>query len=264
MIQPYAESVGTINSTLTAQAKPVYCWISINQVVLNVDKTECMLIGKVKRLNNVLKDYSVGENEYIIRPVNMHKLLGLHIDNTLSWTTHVSHLCSKLRSRLYLFNKKKNNMPAFVKKQYFDRLVQPIIDYGCVIWGSGSHDLLLKVHKTAKMYARSMVDIRDKRLIPSIELFEILDIMPIDIHIKYFTGIQMYNILHGNAPSYLCKLFSGNDTIHNHNTRNTHSLHIPKYKLATGQTIFKYRDTQLWLSLDISVKQAPNLECFKR
>ncbi len=69
-------------------------------MVLNVDKTECMLLGTVKRLNSALMDFSVGENEYIIKPVNMHKLLGLHIDNTLSWTTNVSHICSKLRSRL--------------------------------------------------------------------------------------------------------------------------------------------------------------------
>ncbi len=88
--------------------------------------------------------------------------------------------------------------------------------------------------------------------------------MPIDIHIKYFTRIQMYNIIHGNAPLYLCKLFSVNNTIHNHNTRNSHSLHRPRYKLATGETTFKYHGTQLWLSLDISVKQVLNLECFKR
>ncbi len=121
----------------------------------------------------------------------------------MGWTTHVSHLCYKLHSRLYLFNKIKNYMPAFVRKQYFDGLVQPVIDYGCVIWGSGSHDLLLKVLKTVKMYARSVMDIRDKRLIPTIELFKILDIIPIDIRIKYFTGVQMYNILHGNVPSYI-------------------------------------------------------------
>ncbi len=72
----------------------------------------------------------------------------------------------------------------------------------------------------------------------------------------------MYNILHGNG--YICKLFSVNDTIHNHNTRNSHFLHIPKYKFATGQRTFKYHGTQLWLGLGISVKQAPNLECFKR
>ncbi len=26
-------------------------------------------------------------------------------------------------------------MPVFVRKQYFDGLVQPVIDYECVIWG---------------------------------------------------------------------------------------------------------------------------------
>ncbi len=57
-----AKSVEIINSILTAQAKPVYCWISINCMVLNVDKTECMLLGTVKRLNSALKDFSVRMN----------------------------------------------------------------------------------------------------------------------------------------------------------------------------------------------------------
>ncbi len=75
-----AKSVEAINIILTAQAKPVYCWFSINHIVLNVDKNECMFLGTVKRLNSALKDFSVCENEYIIKPVNMHQLLGLHID----------------------------------------------------------------------------------------------------------------------------------------------------------------------------------------
>ncbi len=79
-------------STLTAQAKPVYCWISINRMVLNLDKTECMLLGTVKRLKNALKDFSVGENEYKIKPVNIQKLLGLHIEKPLIWTTHINHV----------------------------------------------------------------------------------------------------------------------------------------------------------------------------
>ncbi len=95
-------------------------------MVLKVDKTECMLLGTVKRLNSAPNDFSMGENEYVIKPVNMHTLLGLLIEY-LSWTTHVSHLCSKLHSRLYLFNKIKNHMPAFVTKQHFDGLVRPVI-----------------------------------------------------------------------------------------------------------------------------------------
>ncbi len=50
-----AKSVDTINSTFTAQAKLVYCWISINRIVLNVDKTECMLLSTINRLNSGLE-----------------------------------------------------------------------------------------------------------------------------------------------------------------------------------------------------------------
>ncbi len=79
-----------------------------------------------------LKNISVGEDEYIVTPVSSHKLLGIHVDNTLSWKTHIAHLCSKLRSRLYLFNQVKYLMPLSIRKQYFSGLV---MDYGCVIWG---------------------------------------------------------------------------------------------------------------------------------
>ncbi len=73
-----AKYVETINSTLTAQAKSVYCSISINRMLLNVDKTECMLLGTVKRINSALKDFSVSENECIIKPVNTQS----------TWFTH--------------------------------------------------------------------------------------------------------------------------------------------------------------------------------
>ncbi len=146
-----------------------------------------MLQDTIKRLNNAMKDFSVGENEYIITPVNTHKLL--------NWIIHVRHLYSKLKlcSWLYMFNRIKHFMHAFVRNRYFYGLVQPVIDYGYVIWGSDSHDLLLKVHKAGKMYASSMMDIRDKRLIPTILLFKILDIMPIEIHIR--TSLEFKSII---------------------------------------------------------------------
>ncbi len=47
-------------------------------------------------------NFSVGENEYIVTQVSSHKLLGIHVESTHSWKTHITHLCSKLRSRPYL------------------------------------------------------------------------------------------------------------------------------------------------------------------
>ncbi len=37
----------------------------------------------------------------------------------------------------------------------------------------------------------------------SVSLFERLDWLPIDLRLKYFEGIQVYNILHDSCPEYL-------------------------------------------------------------
>ncbi len=59
------------------------------------------------------------------------------------------------------------------------------MDYGCVIWGNCSSDLLIKVHKIMKMYARSILDFKDKRQSSSVKLFQTLGWMPVDVHINY-------------------------------------------------------------------------------
>ncbi len=81
----------------------IYHWIYVNQMVLNVDKTECMLLVTCQKLRDALKNISVGEDEYIMTPVSSHELLGIHVDNTLNWKTHITHLCSKIGSRLYVY-----------------------------------------------------------------------------------------------------------------------------------------------------------------
>ncbi len=63
--------------------------------------------------------------------------------------------------------------------------------------------LLIKVHTMMKMCTRSILGITDKRISSSVQLFQTSGLMPVDVQIYYFTGIQMFNIIHGNAPSYL-------------------------------------------------------------
>ena len=81
---------------------------------------------------------------------------------------------SKLRSRLYLFNQVKRLMPIRARKLYFSGMVQPLIDYGCVIWGSCGHVLLLNVHKMMKQYARVILNVKDKREVSTVSLFRTL------------------------------------------------------------------------------------------
>ena len=66
----------TLNQSLTTNSKPLCDWIDANCMVLNADKTECMLLGTRQKL----------------RCAN-------------------AKLCSKLRSRMFLFNQVKRLLP---------------------------------------------------------------------------------------------------------------------------------------------------------
>ncbi len=193
----------------------------------------------------------------------LESMPGIHVDNTISWKTHITHLCSKLRSRLYIYNQVKYLMPLSIRKQYFSCLVQPVMDYECVTLGNCNRDLLIKMHNMMKMYARSILDITYKRQSSSVNLFQTSGWMPVDVHINYFFDFQIYNIIHGNVPSYLNEMFKTNRQIHSYNIRNNKCLYLPKYNLVTRQRTFKFRWIKLWDNPTNNIKVSLSLDSSK-
>ena len=258
----HAKTMQEINHLLTENSKPLYKWVEDNRMVLNIAKTESMLISTVQRLRTMTEEFSVGEGEFKVTKVDTHKLLGIHIDNHLTWDTHVSKVCSKVSSRLYILNKTKYLLPLKARTDFFNGLIQPLIDYGCVVWGNCARKSLTKIHRLMKKCARSILDVYDTDT-PTVTLFKELNWVPVDVRIKYFEGIQVYNIIHGNCPRYLRD--SVDIVNHGANTRNTvkDTLIVPQVKLVTGQRSFRYRAALLWNQLDSNVKQAQNVSIFK-
>ena len=73
--------VADINRSLTTSSKPIYYWIDANCMVLNADKTECMLVGTRQKLRCANAKFCIRSNNYVVKPVKTHKLLGLHVDS---------------------------------------------------------------------------------------------------------------------------------------------------------------------------------------
>ena len=116
-----------------------------------------------------------------------------------------------------------------------------------------------------KRFARSILDVKDKQTKRTTDLFKRLGWMPIDTRIKYFEGIQMYNIFHHTAPKYMCDSFTDVRHVHKYNTRtrDNDNFRVPAYKLGTGQRAFKYRGTVLWNGLNQHIKPSPTVAIFK-
>ncbi len=78
------------------------------------------------------------------------------------------------------------------------------------------------------------------REVSSVSLFDRLDWLLLDHCIKYFEGIQVYDILDVSCPEYLKGFIKLVD--HGRNTRNsnnTNILNVPKTNLKLGEKIFQ-------------------------
>ncbi len=80
--------------------------------------------------------------------------------------------------------------------------------------------------------------------------------------IKYFEGIQVYNILDGSCPEYLKGFIKLNRNTCNSN--NTNILKVPKTNLKFREKSFKFRASALWNGFNINIKNADNIDVFKQ
>jgi hypothetical protein len=73
-------------------------WLLANKLSLNVAKTEFLLIGSHHKLNNLDSQPSVNIGHDSIKQVQHSRVLGVEIDENLSWNKHIENVVKKVTS----------------------------------------------------------------------------------------------------------------------------------------------------------------------
>ena len=117
-------------------------------MVVNADKTKCMLLGTMQKLQLATANLCVHGNKSMVKPVQVRKVLGLYMEGNLTWNAHVTKLSAKLCSFVFVFLQMGETANATTSMEtIFYRNVQPLIDYGCVISENCGHNWLMNVRK---------------------------------------------------------------------------------------------------------------------
>ena len=87
------------------------------------NKTSCMTLGTKQRLDGShILDIKAGHVS--IKKVSNQKLLGVCIDENLSWTTHIEYLCKTVSSKISLLRQLSEYVPIhFIKVTFFHFLI---------------------------------------------------------------------------------------------------------------------------------------------
>ena len=82
---------------------------------INYDKMNYMILGRTDK-QIVSQEFDFRIDEKYIKQMENYKLLGLRIDNKLSWSSHVDHLYSSVSSKICLLGRLSKYFSTDVQK----------------------------------------------------------------------------------------------------------------------------------------------------
>ena len=123
-------------------------WCKCNGMLINTTKTKVILITThQKRTSLINGQLSLNLNDDRLNMITNDKVLGIVLDNNLTWSQHINKVCKKITSNLWLLARIKDYLNIPHRVQFYKTYIQPHIDYCNTVWGGTSQVNLNRIFR---------------------------------------------------------------------------------------------------------------------
>ena len=216
-----AESTKKLETVINKELKKLYTWLNVNRLSLNIEKTNFIVFHPynkpIKELITLkIHKKAISEKDHI-------KYLGVMIDSTLTWKSHIDKVSKSISRALGLLYKIRPFVNNKILKMLYYSLIFSHLIYAIEVWGSADNTYLDRIFMLQKRTIR-MLTFSDKRQAdfsfpPSNPLFLKLEILKIHDIFKLKIAKFIYLCLKKRTPSNFHNWFKLTSQVHNHNTR---------------------------------------------
>ena len=255
-------TIEELESVMNSDLKLVKEWLLANKLNLNVAKTEFILIGSHYNLRNLhaQPEINIGQNH--IKQVTHSKVLGVEIDQFLSWHEHTDKIAKKVTSGLGAIKRIREFVDKKTLINVHNALVQPHFDYCSVVWDTLGESLSKRLQKLQNRSARLIMSMNNDT--PHEVALNALGWKPLLVQRKEAKSKQMFKLLNGMAPSCLSDIFTKKQDVTKYSLRGlSTSLQLPLPKTENGKRSFSYDGPKVWNSLPEHIQKAKSLNEFK-
>ena len=129
----YGKNICAVRDCMTTDMVLICVWLQHNQLILNWDKTKAMFFSYSNR--DWADPLTFPTNIYILIDghdigfINEFRLLGVTIDNNLTFDAHISNIISKVNSKTFLILKNLKSFPYAFRTILFKLFIVPIFEY---------------------------------------------------------------------------------------------------------------------------------------
>jgi hypothetical protein len=143
--------INKLQEDLTLTFTQVLKWLKQNSLSLNINKT---YFTQFFNKSIIHSDINITYGNNYITKVNDLKFLGLNINSTLNWKSHIETILPKLSSACFAMTSIKPLVSQQTLKAIYYSHFHTIIPYGLMFWGNSAHSA--RVFRMQKRIIRIM------------------------------------------------------------------------------------------------------------
>ena len=181
------------------------------------------------------------------------KFLGVLLDETLSWRSHLVELSRKLARSVSIFYKLRHYVPLDTLISIYYALFYPFLTYGIVVWGATYENLLKPVLISQKKVIRAITfsepTSHSSPLFADLKILKLGDIY--QLHISSFA----FECLHDIAPAQFKDFFRP--------TRGDFFL-VRKNTLQYGIRSISYNGVRIWNNIPSEIRNSTSVTSFRK
>ena len=227
-----------VSQNINKELTKVSDWLAVNKLSLNIQKTKIMFFN-FKQQNQPTPVVKINNTE--IESVNSFKFLGVHIDDKLTWHTHVNCISNKLSRINGMICRLKHQLPTNILRTIYCALFYSQINYGISSWGFANSTLLNRVIKLQKKVIRNIT--KSKYNAHTAELFKSLNLLKFQDVIKMSCTKFYYKYKHETLPIFFHHILTPPANTQNPHPRPIRNIQAPRRLEETDATT--YNDTLL-------------------
>ena len=250
----FANSASKLKNDLELCGNILTDWFIVNGMKANPEKYQAIVFG-----NKPDKPTSLCIKGNTVNCQNIVKLLGINIDDVMSFNEHLRVICKKAGQQVNAMMRLCNVLDTEVKKSIYQAFIHSNFSYCPVVWITSN---IKNISKLERIQYRALKFVYNEFDVSYEDLLKKSKTLSISVHMMHCIAVEVFKCLNDIAPVYLREMFSKHSR--SHNTRSVNSLTQSRFNTYKyGFYSFKYLGAKLWNAMPNNIRCAVTLKDFK-
>ena len=242
----------SLKTGLNNAANGLESWLQTSQLLLNGEKTFSINFHSSQSKPVQPKICIMGSD---ITYVPAIKVLGVWLDEKLTWLHQIETLCKRLSSICYLLRMLRNKVSHEVLRDVYTAKFESLMSYGLMFWGSSSHwSKVFKVQKKAIRILHGKERNSEGHLISCKKLFNQYKILTLP-------SLYIYEAIKFTLANQ--KSITYNSDIHNYDTRTKSNIALPTHNSTFYQKNVFYMGSKFFNAIHKKIKALKGTKSFR-